>query len=161
MPEMSPSRSRSGSPSGRKSAQPQVRAAGGVVWRAVPRADGAGGPAAFEVVLVHRDRYDDWSLPKGKLDRGESYEQAALREVAEETGLVCELGPELPSTRYRDGKRRDKLVRYWAMRVVGLEPWAPNHEIDRRLWVPLDQAVDMLTYDHDRKVLAGAADCIG
>lgn len=161
MPEMSPSRSRSGSPSGRKSAQPQVRAAGGVVWRAVPRADGAGGPAAFEVVLVHRDRYDDWSLPKGKLDRGESYEQAALREVAEETGLVCELGPELPSTRYRDGKRRDKLVRYWAMRVVGLEPWAPNHEIDRRLWVPLDQAVDMLTYDHDRKVLAGAADRIG
>ena len=94
MPEMSPSRSRSGSPSGRKSAPPQVRAAGGVVWRAVRRADGDGGPAAFEVVLVHRDRYDDWSLPKGKLDRGESYEQAAYRELEEETGLRLSAGLE-------------------------------------------------------------------
>ena len=151
IPEMSPSRARKPPP-------PQVRAAGGVVWRAVRSEDG---PAGYEVVLVYRSRYDDWTFPKGKLDRGESYEHAALREVAEETGLVCSLGDELTPTRYRDGKGRDKLVRYWAMRVVGLRPWLPNHEISGRLWVSLDEAADMLTYDRDRKVLIGAEDAMG
>jgi 8-oxo-dGTP diphosphatase len=145
--EMSPSRSR-------KSSRPQVRAAGGVVWRAA-------GDGGYEIVLVYRSRYDDWSFPKGKLDRGESYQQAALREVAEETGLFCALGDELTATRYRDGKGRDKLVRYWAMRVVDLRPWAPNHEITGRLWVPLEEVADMLTYDRDRKVLVGAEDAMG
>jgi 8-oxo-dGTP diphosphatase len=106
-----------------------------------------------EIVLVHRPRYDDWSFPKGKLHRGESFEQAALREVAEETGLLCELGPELPSTEYVDGKGRLKLVRYWAMRVVGTVAWVPNDEIDVRRWVTLDDAVAMLTYAHDRLLL--------
>jgi 8-oxo-dGTP diphosphatase len=106
-----------------------------------------------EVVLVHRDRYDDWSFPKGKLERGESYQAAAVREVAEETGLECELGQELPSTRYLDGKGRHKLVRYWAMRVVGTRPWAPNHEVDARRWVTLDDAAALLTYAHDRELL--------
>ena len=81
----------------------QVSAAGGVVER-----DGL-------VAVVHRPRYDDWSLPKGKLDRGESWEQAALREVREETGLECELGEQLPTVRYMDQRGRPKTVRYWRM----------------------------------------------
>jgi 8-oxo-dGTP pyrophosphatase MutT (NUDIX family) len=134
--------------------EPQVRAAGGLVWRSSVVAEEDGTTRrGMEVVLVHRPRYDDWSFPKGKLDRGESFEAAAVREVAEETGLVCELGDELPSTRYLDSKGRLKLVRYWSMRPVGLEPWAPNDEIDGRSWVAVDDAVRMLTYAHDRALL--------
>jgi 8-oxo-dGTP diphosphatase len=76
----------------------EVRAAGGVVWR---RADGT-----VELALIHRPRYDDWSLPKGKLDPGESWEAAAEREVEEEIGLRLRRGPELPPVAYRDGKGR-------------------------------------------------------
>jgi 8-oxo-dGTP diphosphatase len=134
--------------------EPQVRAAGGLVWRSsvVADEDGETRPG-LEVVLVHRPRYDDWSFPKGKLDRGESFEAAAVREVAEETGLVCELGDELLSTRYLDSKGRLKLVRYWIMHPIRLEPWAPNDEIDGRRWVPVDDAARMLTYTHDRALL--------
>src|SRR5437660_9288690 len=89
-----------------------VRAAGGVVWR---RDDNG----VVEVVLVHRPQYDDWSLPKGKLDPGESDEEAALREVEEETGLRGRLETELSSTRYKDRYGRDKIVRYWSMPVAG------------------------------------------
>ena len=67
---------------------------------------------------MHRPRYDDWSLPKGKADEGESDAACALREVEEETGLTCVLGDELPSTHYRDSKGRDKTVRYWAMEPI-------------------------------------------
>jgi 8-oxo-dGTP diphosphatase len=142
--------------------EPEVRAAGGLVWRATFVADGDGeAQSGVEIVVVHRPRYDDWSFPKGKLDKGETYEDAAVREVAEETGLVCELGDELPSTWYLDGKGRLKLVRYWAMRVVGIEPWAPNDEIDRRRWVTLDEAADMLTYAHDGELLARLRDELG
>ena len=134
--------------------EPEVRAAGGLVWRPTFVADEQGETRpGVEIVVVHRPRYDDWSFPKGKLDKGEAYEDAALREVAEETGLRCELGHELPSTTYRDAKGRRKLVRYWAMRVVGVEPWAPNDEIDDRRWVTFDQAGTMLTYEHDRELL--------
>jgi 8-oxo-dGTP diphosphatase len=142
--------------------EPQVRAAGGLVWRSsvVADEDGEVRPGR-EVVLVHRPRYDDWSFPKGKLDRGESWESAAVREVAEETGLVCELGDELPSTRYLDAKGRLKLVRYWCMRPVGLEPWLPNAEVDGRRWVPVDDAADLLTYAHDRVLLRSFTDGAG
>ena len=133
---------------------PQVRAAGGLVWREtlLGDADGTSRPG-LEIVLIHRPAYDDWSFPKGKLDKGESYEAAAVREVAEETGLVCELGHELPSTEYLDRKGRLKLVRYWAMRVVAVEPWQPNDEIDGRRWVTFDDAETMLTHAHDRELV--------
>ena len=84
----------------------RVRAAGGVVWR---RTD------TVEVLLVHRPRYDDWSMPKGKLDDGESFEDAAVREVEEETGIRAALGEDLGEVRYVDHKGRDKVVRWWAM----------------------------------------------
>jgi 8-oxo-dGTP diphosphatase len=123
-----------------------VRAAGGVVVR-----DGAGGA---EVLVVHRPKYDDWSLPKGKRDPGETDEQTAVREVEEETGLRCALGRELLPTRYVDRKGRPKVVRYWDMKVVGSRPFEPNDEIDQVVWLPLDEAVRRLSYPYDAAVLA-------
>lgn len=124
----------------------RVLAAGGVPLR--------DGPDGREVAVVHRPRYHDWTLPKGKLDPGESSEQAALREVLEETGLHCELGEELPPTRYTDQKGRSKEVRYWLMKVVS-GSFAPNHEVDELRWLPISEAAAVLTYDRDRGLLDG------
>lgn len=153
-PTMSPAPKRKNKAEGDPPRDPEVRAAGGLVWRATFVAAGDGeARAGVEIVVVHRPRYDDWSFPKGKLDRGESWEDAARREVEEETGLACELGDELPPARYRDTKGRLKEVRYWVMRPVAVGPWAPNDEVDRRRWVPLAEAADLLTYEHDRRLL--------
>jgi 8-oxo-dGTP pyrophosphatase MutT (NUDIX family) len=105
-----------------------------------------------EVLLVHRPAYDDWSLPKGKAHDGESDEDCARREVEEETGLRCELGRELPSTRYRDGRGRPKVVRYWAMDAGEGEACA-QAEVDEVAWLPLDEAKRRLTWERDRAVL--------
>lgn len=123
---------------------PLVLAAGGVVWRRSAEGE-------LEVVLVHRPRYDDWSWPKGKLDPGESDEEAARREVLEETTLQVELGPELVSTTYLDKSGKHKRVRYWAMTTAG-DPAAAN-EVDQAVWVTADEAEFRLTYDRDRTVL--------
>lgn len=122
-----------------------VRAAGGAVWRRSPA-------AGLEVLLVHRPRYDDWSLPKGKCDPGEADEDCARREVAEETGLSCVLGRELPSQRYIDHRGRDKVVRYWAMTVAAGDGEL-EHEVDRVAWLPLPAARGWLTYARDAEVL--------
>lgn len=123
----------------------EVEAAGGVVWR--PHGRGC------QVAVVHRPKYDDWTLPKGKLEPGELAEQAALREVEEETGLVCRLGDELLPVSYLDHQGRRKRVRYWAM-TVERGAFEPNAEVDELRWVDLDAAVDQLTYPQDRAVLA-------
>jgi 8-oxo-dGTP diphosphatase len=123
-----------------------VRAAGAVVWRRGPN----GRP---EALLIHRPRYDDWSFPKGKLKRGESDEDAALRELEEEVGIRAELGPELLSTRYRDAKGRKKTVRYWAVELPeGAEP-ITGDGVDEWRWASFDVAADDLTWDRDRGVL--------
>jgi 8-oxo-dGTP diphosphatase len=127
-----------------------VRAAGGVVVRETR----AGG---IQVAVVHRPRYDDWSLPKGKLDDGEGYEQAALREVEEETGFACELGEELASARYRDRKGRDKLVRWWRMRPLRGK-FSPNDEVDELRWLEPAAALELLQYEHDRELVRSLAD---
>jgi 8-oxo-dGTP pyrophosphatase MutT (NUDIX family) len=123
-----------------------VRAAGGVVAR--KRQDGE-----VEVVVVHRPKYDDWTFPKGKAHRGESDEACALREVEEETGLVCELVHELGATTYRDSRGREKRVRYWAMRPVGGRLGGAG-EVDAARWLSPAEAEVVLTYDRDLEVLA-------
>ncbi len=123
-----------------------IRAAGGVVWR--PR--GAEG-AEPEVALVHRPKYDDWSLPKGKLDPGEHVLVAARREIAEETGQRVVLGRPLPDQRYAVG-RRPKLVRYWAARAV--DGAAPLHDdVDAVEWFRPADAIERLTWSRDAAVL--------
>lgn len=118
----------------------EIRAAGGVVVR-----DG-------RIAVVHRPRYDDWSLPKGKLDPGESWEQAALREIEEETGLRCRLEDELAPAHYLARGRR-KTVRYWRMAVVEDAGLVPDDEVDELRWVTPGEAVAMLSYDHDRALV--------
>jgi 8-oxo-dGTP diphosphatase len=120
-----------------------MNAAGGVVAR-----DG-------RVALVHRPRYDDWTLPKGKLEPGESFEDAALREVEEETGLRCRLVRELPSVEY-EVNGRPKLVRYWLMEVEEDTGFVPNDEVDEVRWLEPAEALALLSYDRDREVLAAA-----
>ena len=122
-----------------------VRAAGGLVWR-------RNGSGDVELVLVHRPAYDDGSVPKGKLHAGETEAAAALREVEEETGLRCRLGPEHGTTSYRDRRKRPKVVRYWQMTPVEGEV-APANEVDDVRWVALDVAAGLLSYDRDRRLL--------
>lgn len=119
----------------------QVRAAGGLVVE------------AGRVLVVHRPRHGDWSLPKGKLDAGESFEQAALREVEEEAGLRCSLREELESVHYSDDKGRPKLVRYWLMTVEQAAAFEPNDEVDELAWLPPDEAAERLSYPHDRELV--------
>lgn len=123
----------------------EVRAAGGVVRRRV------GGQV--QTVLVHRPRYDDWSFPKGKLLDGESFEEAAIREVREETGLECRIDAELPTSRYIDQDGRPKVVRYWSMDVIGSDDLHPTGEVDEARWLTLTEAREILTHDRDREVL--------
>jgi 8-oxo-dGTP diphosphatase len=105
-----------------------------------------------EILVVHRPAYDDWSFPKGKLEAGESEEQAAVREVEEETGLRCRLERELATTRYRDARGRPKSVRYWLMAPVSGALGAAN-EIDRAQFVPVAEARSLLTYERDVDLL--------
>jgi len=111
------------------------------------------------VLVVHRPSYDDWSFPKGKLDRGEHVVSAAVREVAEETGLHVRLGPPLSDQRYPVSGGRTKQVRYWVGRAVGSEDvsaYRPNDEIDAVEWMPHEKAMECLTYERDRATLKEA-----
>jgi 8-oxo-dGTP pyrophosphatase MutT (NUDIX family) len=104
------------------------------------------------VLLVHRPAYGDWTFPKGKLERGETEEACALREVEEETGLRCVLGRELSSTTYRDGKGRRKRVRYWVMEVES-GTLAFDNETDEARWLAAREAAALLTYKRDAGLL--------
>ena len=123
-----------------------VQAAGGVLWRRSPEGE-------LEVLLVHRPKYDDWSFPKGKLASGEDHRTAAVREVGEETGLDCSIGPELASSEYVDSQGRPKVVRYWAMEPLRGE-FRPNREVDEARWVRVSDAPRRLSYGRDEAVLA-------
>lgn len=126
-----------------------IPAAGAVLWRS---ADEAGDGAAENLVaLVHRPRYGDWSLPKGKVDPGETEPVTAVREVLEETGYAAELGRRLAAVNY-PVDQGVKTVRYWAARALGGE-FTPNDEVDELLWLPASEAMKRLQYPHDRKVL--------
>ncbi|MER7793426.1 NUDIX hydrolase [Streptomyces sp. NPDC097640] len=136
-----------------------IRAAGCVLWRRSPR---DGRP---EIALVHRPRYDDWSHPKGKLKPGEEPLDGALREVLEETGVVCVPGAALPTVRYL-AKGRPKEVDYWAAEAAeaadgGADAeFVPNDEVDRLAWLPPDAARERLTHDHDRVLVDAFLDTL-
>jgi len=104
------------------------------------------------VLVVHRPAYDDWSFPKGKALDGEPAPDTALREVLEETGYQCSLGPEIATLEYADRHGSRKLVRYWAMTAVG-GGFTPNVEVDEVRWLTSEGALHLLTYDRDRAVL--------
>jgi 8-oxo-dGTP diphosphatase len=105
-------------------------------------------------MLVHRPKYDDWTFPKGKLEEGESFEDAAMREVEEESGWRCELARPLQASRYTDPKGRAKEVRWWEMWARERGSWEPNDEVDDVVWVPLSEVDSFLTYDSDRELAA-------
>ena len=128
-----------------------VRAAGGVVWRSVE--------GGVEVLIVHRPRYDDWSLPKGKLDPSDASELAcAVREVFEETGYHAEPTEEIATTSYEDRAGQRKSVRYWSMTVRGGE-FAPNSEVDAVMWVGRD-GLARLTYERDHDIARSVLDAV-
>jgi 8-oxo-dGTP diphosphatase len=128
-----------------------VLAAGGVVYRWRPEGDA-------EILLVHRPRYDDWSLPKGKLDPGEHRLAAAVREVHEESGIRGVPQARLHNVRYLTGEPGvEKHVEYWSMRTEADEGHEADHEVDVLQWMPLTTARDRLTYAHDRGVVAAFA----
>jgi 8-oxo-dGTP diphosphatase len=128
----------------------EVRAAGGVVTR-------VGSDGRLELLIVHRPRYDDWSLPKGKALEGESDEACALREVEEETGLVCALGAEVAVSEYEDGAGRSKRVRYFAMTPPDGADASPRNEVDAVRWLTRERVLEELTYERDAKIVEGLA----
>jgi 8-oxo-dGTP diphosphatase len=123
-----------------------VRAAGGIISRRNEQGE-------VEVLLIHRPGHGDWSLPKGKLEPGETDVECALREVWEETSLRCALGPELPRVSYHDAQGRAKSVRYWAMTATEGEA-RPQNEVDAVRWLGIDDAARLLSYATDRDLLA-------
>ena len=126
-----------------------IRAAGGVVWRPAPH-------GGVQVCLVHRPRYGDWTLPKGKLEPGEHPLLAAAREVAEEADAQAVPQVRLPSVRYRS-EGLLKTVDYWSMRAVGTGGFQPGTEVDDMRWLGVDDAMALVSYPHDVEVLAAFA----
>ena len=122
-----------------------IRAAGGVLFRSSRR-----GPD--KVAVVYREARGDWTFPKGKLDEGESFEEAALREVVEETGITARIQRFIGSTNYTHRKGRPKIVAYYLMDVISGE-FAPNEEVDELRWVTLDEAFELLTWDRDQELI--------
>jgi 8-oxo-dGTP diphosphatase len=122
-----------------------IRAAGGVLFRTSRN-------GRYKVAVVYRDARGDWTFPKGKLDEGESFEEAALREVVEETGITAVIRRFVGSTNYTHRKGRPKLVAYYLMEAVSGE-FAPNEEVDELRWVTLDEAFELLTWDRDRELI--------
>ncbi|MDH6197227.1 8-oxo-dGTP pyrophosphatase MutT (NUDIX family)/phosphohistidine phosphatase SixA [Mycobacterium frederiksbergense] len=131
-----------------KSATKLVPAAGAVLWRGN---EDAAGRAVTEVAVIHRPRYDDWSLPKGKVEPDETDPVAAVREVREETGYAARLGRRLGSISY-DIPQGTKRVWYWAAHAIEGD-FTPTEEVDKLIWLPVDAAMDQLQYPHDRKIL--------
>jgi len=122
-----------------------IKAAGGVVCR-------RNGSGKTKVAVVHRPAYDDWTLPKGKVDPDETAEECALREVKEETGYKCELVRPLGCTAYVDRRGRNKVACYWVMEVISGR-FRPGGEVDRMLWLTLSDAIKRLTYPRDKTLL--------
>ncbi|WP_298210296.1 NUDIX hydrolase [Ferrimicrobium sp.] len=124
-----------------------VLAAGGAIYR--PTLSGG-----YEVVLVHRPRYDDWSWPKGKCEPGESLPECAIREVEEETGILTTVGPMLCVLSYRDQQQRVKRVTYYALHIAIISPHERDDEVDQLIWIDIDAVDQKLTVAGDTQVTA-------
>ena len=120
-----------------------IRAAGGVILRRTSQ--------GLEVACIYRESRKDWTFPKGKLDDDETFEQAALREVVEETGLTCEIVRFIGSTNYTHRKGRPKIVAYYLMTPLRGE-FEKNDEVDELRWVSVDDVAPRLTWDRDREL---------
>ena len=125
-----------------------VRSAGGIVSRVVD--------SRLQLLVIHRKRHADWSFPKGRLEPNETSEQAAVREVEEETAYKCSLEYVLPTVRYIDRNGAPKEVRYWTMNVIGERPFVPNEEVDEVQWLSFFQTIAKLSYKTDRTLLKRA-----
>lgn len=123
-----------------------ILSAGGIVSRTLEK-------SPLQIVLVHRTRHNDWSLPKGRLEPGEVIADAALREVREETACECEIEKALPTVRYMDRNGKPKEVRFWRMKLIVARPFVPNGEIDDVRWLTLEESDTVLTYKTDRLLL--------
>jgi 8-oxo-dGTP diphosphatase len=125
-----------------------IRAAGGIVMREAA-------PGRTEIACIYRESRGDWTFPKGKLDAGESFEEAALREVHEETGMHCSIVRFVGTTNYTHRKGRPKIVAYYLMEVDRGE-FAPNDEVDELVWLALETVAGHLTWDRDQELFAVA-----
>jgi 8-oxo-dGTP diphosphatase len=125
-----------------------VLAAGCILWR-------RSSSRQLELALVYRPRWSDWSCPKGKLKQGETHEEAARREVLEETGHTCRLGAALPTVRYIDHRSRLKEVRYWAAEATG-GTFEPNQEVSNLVWLTPGQAREQATHERDKELISAA-----
>ena len=121
-----------------------IRAAGGIVFRPVTN-------GRFEVACIYREARGDWTFPKGKLDPGETFELAALREVWEETGMHCEVIRFAGTTNYTHRKGKPKIVAYYLM-IVATGEFAPNDEVDELVWLPLEHVREHLTWARDQEL---------
>ena len=132
----------------------EIYAAGAVCWREDNN--------NLLVALIHRGRYHDWTFPKGKVDKGETLAEAAVREVKEETGLSIKLGVPLETVRYPLDKTKTKVVHYWAARVSGKElakaKFKPDEEVTEIIWIRAEDAFAKLSYQHDRDLLQEVID---
>jgi 8-oxo-dGTP diphosphatase len=121
-----------------------IQAAGGLMWRDSQRGK--------EIAVIHRRRYDDWSLPKGKVNTGESWEEAAIREAREETNCDVRLGDFAGCSCY-PVEGRPKVVLFWHMVLIDEQPFEPNDETDRLLWLTVKEALDRLSYPGEKALL--------
>jgi 8-oxo-dGTP diphosphatase len=130
--------------------QPKImEAAGGVLWKETSM--------GFKLAIIHRQRYDDWSLPKGKRKLGERWEETALREVLEETGCQATLGAFIGSTSYLvDAHISPKVVLFWQMHLLKEGQFVPNDEVDRLEWVHPQEALNTLDYPDERQIVVKA-----
>ena len=123
-----------------------IEAAGGVLWKETS--------SGLKLAVIHRQRYDDWSLPKGKREKGERWQETALREVKEETGCQVVLGKFIGSASYAiHSNNRPKIVLFWHMHVKQGCKFQPNHEVDRIKWVSPSKALKLLSYEDEREIV--------
>ena len=136
----------------KKSKSSVIQAAGGLVWRQVEE--------SLEIALIHRQRYDDWSLPKGKLHKGETWEQAATREVEEEINCQVRLEDFAGCTCYQY-EGRPKVVLFWHMFILKEDHFVVDYEVDRLVWLAPEKALELLSYEGEKSLVRAALEISG